>query len=104
MKMKSLLKKTGRIVLIFLVAALVFFAASAPAGALTTANGSQYNPIITIAYLLTACLFSYFYSATKREMFSWCLLALILSFLVNFIIGSLFLVMLPPALKKLRLI
>ena len=102
--MKDLLKKTGRIGLIFLVAALVFFVASALAGALTAAGGNQYNPIITIAYLLTACLFSYFYSATKKEMFSWCLLALILSFLVNFIIGSLFLVILPPTLKKLKLI
>jgi hypothetical protein len=36
-------------------------------------------------------------------MFSWCLLALILSFLVNFIIGSLLGDALP-ALKKLKLI
>ena len=102
--MPAILKKLGRYCLIILVTLAVGFVASALAGVLTTAGSNIFNPLVTLAYLVTACLFSYFYDSTKKQMFGWCLFALILSFLVSFITGSLLLVFLPPVLKKLKLI
>ncbi len=102
--MSAVVKKIGRVLLIILITFVTGLAASALAGVLTTAGSNIFNPLVTLAYLVTACLFSYFYDSTKKQMFGWCLFALILSFLVSFITGSLLLVFLPPVLKKLKLI
>jgi len=100
----NLVKKIGRRLAIILITLVTGFIASALAGAFIAAGGNLFNPLTTLAYLLTAYLFSYFYGSTKNQMFGWCLFALILSFSVNFITGSILLVLLPPVLKKLKLI
>lgn len=110
--MPARIKTIGRFLLIILVTLVVGLVASALAGVLValsanaTVNGLrvEFNPMITLAYLALAYLIANFNNLEKQQIFRWCLFALFLSYAVNFISGSLLLVLLPPTLKKLKLI
>lgn len=110
--MSAVVKSLGRYLLIILATLVVGFVASALSGVLValsanaTINGLriEFNPMITLAYLVLAYLLAYFNGMSKQQMFGWCLFALFLSYTINFISGSLLLVLLPPALKKLKLV
>lgn len=63
-----------------------------------------FNPIITIAYILVFYSVSFYYSLTKKQAYNYLLLALFLSFTINFVEGAMILVFLAPILRKLKLI
>lgn len=62
-----------------------------------------FDPQITIAYLLVSYLLSRLSNFTSKQMHLFFLLSLGLSYTTPFIQGSLLLVLLPPILRKLRL-
>ena len=104
--------KIGRFVLTVVVTLLVGLLAIVLSGILTgmSANvqvaGVQiiFDPQITLAYLILSYLVGYFNSLTKRQNYYLFLFALLLSYTVNFLQGSIMLVLLAPILKKLKLI
>lgn len=59
---------------------------------------------ITIAYLLMYYSLSQFNQFSKRQNYHFFVVTLLLSFTTNFIQGALTLLILPPLLKKLKLI
>ncbi len=63
-----------------------------------------FDPLITTAYILVFYSVSHYYSLTKKQAYNYLLLALFLSFTINFVEGSMILVFLAPALRKLKLI
>lgn len=65
---------------------------------------TTFDPIITIAYVLVFYSVSYYYSLTKKQAYNYLLLALFLSFTINFVEGAMILVFLAPTLRKLKLI
>ncbi len=88
------------LVCVFLSGFLSAFSAN-----LSIQNGLTYfDPLITIAYILVFYSVSHYYSLTKKQAYNYLLLALFLSFTINFVEGSLILVFLAPILRKLKLI
>ena len=65
---------------------------------------TTFDPIITIAYILVFYSVSFYYSLTKKQAYNYLLLALFLSFTINFVEGAMILVFLAPLLRKLKLI
>ncbi|OGD83106.1 hypothetical protein A2572_02875 [Candidatus Collierbacteria bacterium RIFOXYD1_FULL_40_9] len=65
---------------------------------------TTFDPIITIAYILVFYSVSFYYSLTKKQAYNYLLLALFLSFTINFVEGAMILVFLAPILRKLKLI
>lgn len=65
---------------------------------------NSFDPLITIAYILVFYSVSFYYSLSKKQAYYYLLLALLLSFTINFVEGSLVLVFLAPILRKLNLI
>lgn len=65
---------------------------------------TTFDPIITIAYILVFYSVSFYYSLTKKQAYNYLLLALFLSFTINFVEGAMVLVFLAPLLRKLKLI
>ncbi len=65
---------------------------------------SIFDPLITIAYILVFYSVSFYYSLTKKQAYNYLLLALFLSFTINFVEGAMILVFLAPLLRKLKLI
>lgn len=65
---------------------------------------TTFDPIITIAYILVFYSVSFYYSLTKKQAYNYLLLALFLSFTINFVEGAMILVFLAPVLRKLKLI
>lgn len=63
-----------------------------------------FNPLNTIAYILVFYSVSFYYSLTKKQAYNYLLLALFLSFTINFVEGAMILVFLAPILRKLKLI
>ena len=63
-----------------------------------------FDPQITLAYIIVGYFVGYFNELSKKTQGNLFVLALLLSFTINFIQGALLLVMLPPALKKLGLV
>lgn len=59
---------------------------------------------ITIAYLLLYYSLSHFYKFSERQNYVLFVTTLLLSFTTNFIQGAFTLLILPPLLKKLKLI
>jgi len=71
-------------------------------------EASNFNIIfdsqITIAYLLMYYSISHFYKFSDKQNYTLFVVTLILSFTTNFIQGAITLLILPPLLKKLKLI
>lgn len=65
---------------------------------------TSFNPLITIAYILVFYSVSFYYSLTKKQAYNYLLLALFLSFTINFVEGAMVLVFLAPLLRKFKLI
>lgn len=59
---------------------------------------------ITIAYLLMYYSLSHFYKFSEKQTYFLFVATLLLSFTTNFIQGSITLLILPPLLRKLKLI
>ena len=64
----------------------------------------QFDPNITIAYLILAYLLSFYYQLNRAQGYKYIILALILSYTTTFLQGSLFLVILVPIMKWLKLV
>jgi len=88
------------IVTIFISSVISSFSENVSISGLTT----SFNPLITIAYILVFYSVSFYYSLTKKQAYNYLLLALFLSFTINFVEGSMILVALAPILHKLKLI
>lgn len=65
---------------------------------------TAFDPMITIAYILVFYSVSFYYSLTKKQAYNYLLLALFLSFTINFVEGAMILVFLAPILRKFKLI
>src|SRR3972149_9682604 len=105
-------KSFWRGLLILLVTIIVGLLAAVLSGILVAVSGTAqlsgvqivFDPQITLAYVIVGYFVGYFNELSKKAQGNLFLLALLLSFTVNFIQGTLLLVILPPVLKKLRLI
>lgn len=67
-------------------------------------NQVDFNPLITIAYMLLYYFINSFYQPTGKAQLYLFLFTLFLSFTVNFIQGAIFLVVVYFLLNKFRLI
>jgi len=102
----------GRFLGIILVIVLLNLAAAVIAGFISAFSSNidvnslslTFDPQITIAYILVYYSFVHFYKLTPRQSYFYLILALILSFTTNFIQGSITMIVLPPILKKFKLI
>jgi hypothetical protein len=107
-KVKTALKVIG--VLILFV--LVYLGSAVATGFISAFSNnietSTFNIIfdsqITIAYLLMYYSLSHFNKFSENQNYVLFVVALLLSFTTNFIQGALTLLILPPLLKKLKLI
>ena len=87
-----------------LLAAVLAGVLLALGGNATLANFTiNFDPQITVAYLLVFFFVSRFSNLSHKQGYTFFLLTLVLSFTVNFIQGSLLLIMLPKILTKLHL-
>jgi hypothetical protein len=107
-KMGALFKALGVIiifVLVYLGAAVATGFISALSNNVETSTFSLiFDSQITIAYLLMYYMLIKFYKLTDRQNYLFFVSALLLSFTTNFIQGALTLLILPPLLKKFRLV
>lgn len=107
-KFKSIAKALG--VIVFFV--LVYLGSAVATGFISALSNnietSTFNIIfdsqITIAYLLMYFMLNRFYKLTDRQNYIFFVVTLLLSFTTNFIQGSLTLLIVPPILKKFKLI
>ncbi|PIR99123.1 hypothetical protein COT87_01140 [Candidatus Collierbacteria bacterium CG10_big_fil_rev_8_21_14_0_10_44_9] len=76
------------------------FSNNIESGAFTIIFDSQ----ITIAYLIMYYSLAHFYKFSERQNYLLFVTTLLLSFTTNFIQGALTLLILPPLLKKFKLI
>ena len=105
-------KRLGRGLLILLVTVGVGLLAAVLSGILVAISGTAqisgvqvvFDPQIPLAYVIVGYFAGYFNELSKKVQGNLFLLALFLSFTVNFIQGALTLVLLPPVLKKLKLV
>lgn len=106
--MTKILKPLGIILVFFLLYFLTIFASgllsSFSENIQLSGVSTLFDPLITIAYILVFYSVSHYYSLTKKQAYYYLLLALFLSFTINFVEGSLVLVFLAPVLRKLKLI
>ncbi len=104
--------KVGKTLLTIVIAVLVGLLAAVLSGILVAISGNAqisgvqvvFDPQITLAYVIVGYFVGYFNELSKKVQGNLFLLALFLSFTVNFIQGALTLVLLPPVLKKLKLV
>ena len=104
-------KGVGRIVGTVVVTLLTALVAAVTAGVLLALGGNatlanftiSFDPQITVAYLLVFFFVSRFSNLSHKQGYNFFLLALMLSFTVNFIQGSIMLVLLPLVLIKFHL-
>lgn len=105
---KSILKPVGIITItvllgfaaIFLSGFLTAFSAN-----ITSTNGQTYfDPLITLTYLVFFYFLNYLFTFTPKQRSYYLFLTLLLSYTVNFVEGSILLLVLYPVLKKLKLI
>lgn len=102
----------GRVIGIILVAILLNLAAAVIAGFISAFSGNidinsltlTFDPQITIAYILVYYSFVHFYKLSSNQSYVYLLFTLFLSFTTTFVQGSVTMILLPPLLKKLRLI
>jgi hypothetical protein len=106
--MRGMLWVLGMIVVmgvVGLISAVLAGVVLALSGNATIANFQiNFDPQITIAYLLVNFFVSRYYLLTQKQSYNFFVLSLLMSFVVTFIQGALFLILLPPVLKGLRLI
>ncbi len=106
--MKKLFKPLGITLVFFLLYFLTIFVSSLLSSFSENIQLSGvttlFDPLITIAYLAIFFSVSHYYSLTRKQAYYYLLLALFLSFTINFVEGSLILVFLAPVLRKLKLI
>lgn len=69
-----------------------------------TGVGLQFDPIITLSYLVIAYMLSSYYQLNRAQGYKYFILALVLSYTTSFLQGSLFLVILIPVMKWLKLV
>lgn len=104
--------KIGRSLGVILVIVLLNLASAVIAGFISAFSSNidvnsltlTFDPQITIAYILVYYSFVHFYKLTSRQSYLYLILTLILSFTTNFIQGSITMIILPPILKKFKLI
>lgn len=97
---------------ILILFVLIYLAAAVATGFISAFSNnidtSSFNIIfdsqITIAYLLMYYSLSHFNKLTEAQNYILFVLTLLLSFTTNFIQGALTLLIIPPLLKKLKLI
>jgi len=105
-------KPLGKSLLILLLAVLLYLLAAVLAGAVSalstnvdmTSVAIIFDPQLTIAYLLIYFATNHFYRFSSRGSYSYLILAIALSFTTNFIQGVIFMLILPPLLRKLKLL
>lgn len=106
-------KTVLKFLLIVVLFLLTNFVASFLAGILMLSGGNisviglnqiSFDPALTIAYIILYYFLSHFYDLSPKTMYWMFLFTLFLSFTVNFIQGSLVLVILPPVLKRFGLL
>ena len=105
-------KKIIKPLLILAVAILTFVIASVLTGVFSAFGGNLslinttvvFDPSITIAYILVYYLISHFTNLSRNQSYGFFLTALLLSYTVDFVTGSLLLILLPLVLQKLHLI
>lgn len=98
--------------LILIVLILSSFLAALIAGVFMAIGGNigtvdftvAFDSSLTIAYLLLYYFLSSFYQLSRRQNYLYLLLAISLSFTTDFVQGSILLIVLPPILRKFRLI
>ena len=102
----------GRLFLIVLSLLLSWLLSNFVAGILLSLGGNissigldiVFDATITLAYIATYYFLSHFYGLSKTQMYYYFLLALLLSFTLSFVKGAMMRVILPPILKKLKLL
>jgi len=105
-------KSALRIIASLVVFTLIYLGAAVATGAISAFSNnietSTFNIIfdsqITIAYLLMYYSTAHFYKLTEKQNYTLFVITLLMSFTTNFIQGALTLLVLPPLLKKLKLI
>lgn len=111
--MNPVLKNLGKALLILAIFLVANFISSFLTGVFTLAGGNisiiglnqiAFDPALTIAYIILFYFIVHFYNLTQRAMYWIFLFTLFLSFTVNFIQGAILLVILPPLLKRFKLI
>ncbi|MFH1244081.1 MAG: hypothetical protein V1487_00695 [bacterium] len=104
--------KFGRTLGIILITILLNLGAAVIAGFISAFSSNIdvnslsliFDPQITIAYVLVYYSFVHFYKLTTNQSYLYLIFVLLLSFTTNFIQGSITMIVLPPLLKKLKLI
>ncbi|PIR99069.1 hypothetical protein COT87_01465 [Candidatus Collierbacteria bacterium CG10_big_fil_rev_8_21_14_0_10_44_9] len=108
----SKLKIVLKILTLIIVSIAVYLGSAVATGFISVFSNnietSTFNLIfdsqITIAYLLTYYSLTSFYKMSAHQNYFMFVVTLLLSFTTNFIQGALTLLILPPLLKKLKLI
>ena len=107
-KLKSALKVIGILILFVLIylgsAVATGFISAFSNNIETSTFAIIFDSQITIAYLLMYYSLSHFNKLTENQNYFLFVVTLLLSFTTNFIQGALTLLILPPLLKKLKLI
>jgi hypothetical protein len=106
------LGKFGRFLLLLVISIAVYLLSAVLAGVISALSANidvtsisiLFDPQITIAYILVYYSTNHFYKFTPRQTYLYLLFTLLLSFTTNFIQGSITMLVLPPVLKKLKLI
>lgn len=105
---KPILKPAGIIAITALLGFLsLFFSgflSSFSANIVSTDDTIFFDPLITLTYLILFYFLNHFYAFTNKQRGYYFILTLLLSYTINFVEGSIFLLILFPVLKKFKLI
>lgn len=93
-------QRLGRSLLVVAITAVLWMLTAVLSGLFPT----NVNPAVTLSYLVTAFLVSQLNDLNKNRQFKLLVLAAMLSWVTNFIQGTLLLLLLVPLLKKLKLV
>lgn len=80
------------------------FLSAFSANIVNQAGVTYFDPLITLTYLVYFYFLNSLFSFTNKQRSYYFLLTLLLSFTVNFVEGSILLLVLFPTLRKLKLI
>lgn len=105
---KTISKSVGVVAITALLSFLSFFFSgflSAFSANIINQEGVTYfDPLITLTYLVYFYFLNNLFSFTNKQRSYYFILTLLLSYTINFVEGSIFLLILFPVLKKFKLI